>query len=165
MACGIIMLKKSDIGIILKEWDNVPCKNFISVVLGIQIPFDNDEISAKAMCIARPDQDRSPTPKTISFKYATVCITFIDPAVYSNPAIISMNGKPRLVRGKNITPLLSKPGLVCTCLINTIYAVMSLLNTTNILPMVSNFTNTTYNIDSNTIYRHASIKHTNGKFT
>jgi hypothetical protein len=24
MACGIIMLKKSDIGIILKQWDNMP---------------------------------------------------------------------------------------------------------------------------------------------
>ena len=47
IACGIIMLKKSDIGIILKPWDNVPGKNFISVALGIQIPFDNDEISAK----------------------------------------------------------------------------------------------------------------------
>ena len=43
MARGIIMLKKSDIGIILKQWDNVPRKNFISVMLGIQIPFDNDE--------------------------------------------------------------------------------------------------------------------------
>ena len=48
MACGIIMLKNSDIGIILKQLDNVPRKNFISVALGIRIPFDNDDISAKA---------------------------------------------------------------------------------------------------------------------
>ena len=54
MACGTIMLKKSDIGNILKQWDNVPGKNFISVALGIQLPFDNDEISAKVMCSARP---------------------------------------------------------------------------------------------------------------
>ena len=31
MACGIIMLKKSDIGIISKQWDNMPRKNFISI--------------------------------------------------------------------------------------------------------------------------------------
>ena len=35
MAHGIIMLKKSDIGIILKQWDNMPDKNFITVALGI----------------------------------------------------------------------------------------------------------------------------------
>ena len=35
--CGIIM---SDIGIILKQWDNVSRKYFISVALDIQIPFD-----------------------------------------------------------------------------------------------------------------------------
>ena len=57
------MLKKSDIGIILKQWDNVPGKNFISLALGIQIPFDNGKISAKAMCNAWPDQDRTPPPK------------------------------------------------------------------------------------------------------
>ena len=38
VACGIIMLKQSDVGIILKQWDNVPRKHFISVALGIQIP-------------------------------------------------------------------------------------------------------------------------------
>ena len=100
MACGIIMPKKSDIGIIWNQWDNVPHKNFISVALGIQIPFGNDKIYAKAMCNASPDQDRTPTPKTISFKYATYCITFISPTVYSN----SMNGKLRLVREKNTIP-------------------------------------------------------------
>ena len=70
-SCGI-NAKKSDTAIILKQWDNVPRKNFISVALGIHIPFDNDEICAKAMCNARPDQDGTPTPKKISFKYATV---------------------------------------------------------------------------------------------
>ena len=59
MAYDFIMLKKSDIGIILKPWDNVPRKNFISVALGIQIPFDNDMISAKAICNACPDRDRT----------------------------------------------------------------------------------------------------------
>ena len=98
MACGINMLKMSDTGIILKQWDNVPSKNIISVALGFQISFDNDKISAKAMYNARPDQDRTPTPKTISFKYAPVGITFISPTVYSNRAITSMNGKPRLVK-------------------------------------------------------------------
>ena len=34
MACGIIMPKKSDIDIILKQWDYVPRKNFISAALG-----------------------------------------------------------------------------------------------------------------------------------
>ena len=131
MACDIIMLKKNYIGIILKQWDNVPRKNLISV-FKISIPFDNDEISAKAICNARPDQDRTPTPKTISFKYATVGITFISPTVYSNPAITSMNGKPQLVGEKNDIPLLSKPLVVCTCPINTIYAVTSRQNTTNI---------------------------------
>ena len=63
MAFRIIMLKKIDIGIILKQWDNMPLKNVISVALGIQIPFDNDEISAKTMCSARPDQGRTLTPK------------------------------------------------------------------------------------------------------
>ena len=42
MACGIIMLKKSDICIILKQHDNMPCKNFILLVLSIQILFDNN---------------------------------------------------------------------------------------------------------------------------
>ena len=69
MACGIIMLKNRDIGIILKQWDNVSRKNFISVALGIQIPFDNDEIRVKAICNARGVQDRTapdthPTPTT-----------------------------------------------------------------------------------------------------
>ena len=76
MACGIIMLK-NDVGIILKQWDNVPCKNFTSVAFGIQILLNNDKISAKAICNARPDQDRAPTRKTISFKYATFGMTFI----------------------------------------------------------------------------------------
>ena len=113
MVCGIIML--SDTGIILKQWDNVAGENFISIALGIHIPFDNDEISAKAMCNDRPDEDRTPTPKTISVKYATVGITFISPTVYSNPAITSMNGKPRLARENEAIPLLSKPALVCAC--------------------------------------------------
>ena len=61
----IIVLKKSDIGIILKQWDNVPRKNFTSVdftsvAFGIQIPFDNDEISAKAMCNAGQTKTESP---------------------------------------------------------------------------------------------------------
>ena len=100
MVCGIVRLKKSLNGIILKQWDNVPRKNLISVASGIQIPFHNDEISAKSMCNASPDQHRTLTPKTILFKYATVGITFISPTLYSNPAITSMNGKPRLVREK-----------------------------------------------------------------
>ena len=57
------MLKKSDIGIILKQWSNVPRKKFMSVALDIQIPLNNDEISAKATCNARPDQDRTPNPQ------------------------------------------------------------------------------------------------------
>ena len=131
MACGIIMLKKwywhyfDTIGY-------VPRKNFISVALGIHTPFDNDEISLKAMCNARPDQDRTLNPKTISFNYATVGITFISPTVCSNPAITSMNGKPRLLREKNAIQLLSKPALACMRPINTIYAVTSLQNTTSI---------------------------------
>ena len=131
-ACGITILKKSDIGIILKQWDNVPRKYIISVALGIQISFDNNEISSKAMCDADPEEDRTPTPKTISFKYTTFGITFISLTVYSNPAISLMNGKPRLVREKNAIPLLSKPVLACMCLINTIYTVTSCQNTTNI---------------------------------
>ena len=115
MACGIIMLEKSDIGIILKQWDNVPRKNFILVSLGNQIPFDNDKISAKVMCNTLPDQVRTPTLKAIPFKYATVGITFISPTVYSNPAITSMNGIPRLAGEKNTIPLLSRPAWVCTC--------------------------------------------------
>ena len=132
MACGIIMLKDSDTGIILKQLDNVPRKNFISVALGIQIPFDNDEISVKAISNDRPDQNRIPIPKTISFKYAIVGKTFISPMAYSNPTITSMNGKPQLLRQKNAVPLLPKPALVCTCPINTIYAVTSRQNTTSI---------------------------------
>ena len=60
MVRDIILVKKIDIGIILKQSDNV--REFISVALGIQIPFDTDEISAKAMCNARPHQDRPPAP-------------------------------------------------------------------------------------------------------
>jgi hypothetical protein len=53
-----------EIGNDLKQWDNMPRnKYFISVVLGIQVPFDNDEISAKSMKNACPDQNRSPTPE------------------------------------------------------------------------------------------------------
>jgi hypothetical protein len=75
MAYGIIILKKSDIGIILKQWDNIPCKNSISVALGILFPFDNDKISAKVMCNDCQHQDR--ITKTILFKYGAVGITFI----------------------------------------------------------------------------------------
>ena len=74
-----------------------------------------------------------PLPKTISFKYATVGMTVISPTVYSNPAITSMNGKPRLVREKNAIPLLSNPASVCMCPINSIYAVTSCQNTPNII--------------------------------
>jgi hypothetical protein len=45
----------------------MPHKNLILVAFGIQIPFDNDEINATAVCSACPDQDRSPTPKTTLF--------------------------------------------------------------------------------------------------
>ena len=93
--------KKSDIGIILKQWDNVPRKNFISIVLSVQIPVNNKEISVKAMCNAGPDQDRIPTPKTISSKCAIVGIIFISPSVYLNPVIASTNDKPGLVRENN----------------------------------------------------------------
>ena len=90
------LLKKSDIGIILKQCDNVFRKNFISVALGIQIPLNNVEISAKAMCNARTDQERTLTPKTI---FVQIRITFISPMVYLIHAITSsMNGKPLLVR-------------------------------------------------------------------
>ena len=104
----------------LKQWNNLHHMNFITVALGIQISFDNYEIGAEAMCNARRDQDRTSTSITISFKYATVGITLISPMVYSNPAIISMNGKPRLVSEKNAIPLLSKLAFVCTCPISTI---------------------------------------------
>ena len=109
----------------------MPRKNFILVVLGFQIPFDNNEISVKAMCNACPDQDRNPTPKKFSFKYATVGITSISLTLFSNPPITSMNGKPRPVRENNAISLLSKPALVCGCSFNTIYAVMCRQNTTN----------------------------------
>ena len=92
----------------------MPHNNFILVTLGIQIPFDNDDISVKAMWNANPDQDITLTPKMILFKYATAGIEFISPRVYSNPAITSMNGKPPLAREKNAIPLLSKPAL-CVC--------------------------------------------------
>ena len=46
--------------------------------------------------------------QTISFKYATVGITFIFPTVYSNPAITSVNGKPPLVRENAIHCCLSQ---------------------------------------------------------
>jgi hypothetical protein len=114
-----VALKKSDIGIILKPWNSMPPKNFISVALGIQIPFDNLEISAKAMCKACPDLDRTPTPKTILFKYAAVGKTFISPTVYSNPAISLMNEKPRLIIEKNAILQLSK-SCWCVCQIYTI---------------------------------------------
>ena len=35
----------------------MPRKKFISVALGIQIPFDSDEISAKAMSNPHPQND------------------------------------------------------------------------------------------------------------
>ena len=70
---------KNDTSIILKQWDIVARKNLISVELGVQIPFHNDEISSKVMCNVHPDQEWTPTPKTISFKRAIVSITFISP--------------------------------------------------------------------------------------
>jgi hypothetical protein len=60
------MLKKCDIDIILKEWDNMARKNYILAASDIQSPFGNDEISAKAMYNACRDQARTPTAKTIS---------------------------------------------------------------------------------------------------
>ena len=84
------MLVKSDIGIILKQRDNVAPENFISVALGIQIAFGNDEISgAKAMCNARPDQDRNPNPQNdlvqarndrhnVHFPYGIICCLYWD---------------------------------------------------------------------------------------
>ena len=57
MPCGIIILKKSDIGIILKQWDNVPRNNFITIALGIQIPFDN----VRKPC-AMPTQTKTEPP-------------------------------------------------------------------------------------------------------
>ena len=129
------MLKKSDIGIILKQWDNVPHKHFISVALGIQIPFDNDEISVKAMCNARSDQDRTLYTIYKHFTALKVCHIHNDLVqVRNSPHKVHFshgildhldNGKPRLVREKNAIPLLSKPALVCMCPIykNTIYAV------------------------------------------
>ena len=122
MACGSIMLKKSDFGIILKRWDNVSRKNFITAALGIH----------HVQCSLRPRQNPPPPPKkkkkTIYFKYATFGITLISLTVYSNPAITSMNSKARLVREKNAIPLLTK----CTCPINTIYVVTFRQNRTNI---------------------------------
>jgi hypothetical protein len=44
----------------LKQWEKMLRKSFISVALGIPIPFDNDD---KAMCNACLDQDRTPTPQ------------------------------------------------------------------------------------------------------
>ena len=38
MTCGIIMLKKSDTGIILKQWEDVPRKNVTAVVLVFKFP-------------------------------------------------------------------------------------------------------------------------------
>ena len=78
------------------------------------------------MCNDRPRQNPL-TPKTISFNYATVGITFISPTGYSNPTISSMNCKPQLVIGKNAIPLLSKLALKCTCPINMIYAVTNII--------------------------------------
>jgi hypothetical protein len=74
----------------------MPRKNVMSAALGIQILFDSDEISANVMCNACPEEDRTPTQKTISFKYAAVGKTFISRTVYSNPVISSIDGKPRL---------------------------------------------------------------------
>jgi hypothetical protein len=58
MTFSFIMLKESLIGIILKQWDNVYPRYFIKVALGIQIPFDNDEINAKALCNVCQHKDR-----------------------------------------------------------------------------------------------------------
>ena len=63
MAGDIIMVKRSDIGISLRQWDNMPRKEFISVALGIQIPFNNDEIRAKAMCNSAQTNTKAPPPQ------------------------------------------------------------------------------------------------------
>jgi hypothetical protein len=63
MAYGIIMLKKSDFGIILKQWDNMPRKNFISVALGIQFPFENSHISGKPCALPTQTKTESPLQK------------------------------------------------------------------------------------------------------
>jgi hypothetical protein len=81
-------------------------KNFISVVLEIQIILDNVKMRAKAMRNAYPDLDKTPAHKTMSFKYAAVGKSFIPPTVYSNAAISSINGKPRLGSEKNTVSLL-----------------------------------------------------------
>ena len=59
-------------------------------------------------------ETESPPPKR-SRSSISVGITIIYPTVYSNLAITSVNGKPRLVRVKDPIPLLSRPVLVYTC--------------------------------------------------
>ena len=59
VSLAVWLVAKNDIGIILKQWDNIPCKNFTLVALGIQILLNKDKISAKAICNAGLDQDRA----------------------------------------------------------------------------------------------------------
>ena len=118
MACGIVILKKSDIGIILKQWDNVPRKRFISVALDIKFP-SITTILVRKPCPPRPRQNPHPPKRSRS-------------STEQRHNVHSMNRKPRLVREKNVIALLSKPALVCTCPINTNYAVTSHRNTNKI---------------------------------
>ena len=71
-----VKLQSADIGVILKQWDVMPCNNIL-LVFGMQILIDHDERCFFTMCNAFPDQYGTCTLKRVSFKYLTVSIMLI----------------------------------------------------------------------------------------
>jgi hypothetical protein len=50
----------------------MPPKDFISVAIAIQFPYDNDEVSGKPCARLAQIKIEGPSPNKISFKYAAI---------------------------------------------------------------------------------------------
>ena len=117
MACGIVIAKKSDIDIILKESDNVPWKRW-----AFKFPSKTTRLVRKPCTMPAHTKTEPHIPQN-----DLVQVRNIRHNVHFSYAVLEPfrhldNGKPRLVSEKNSILLLS----------NTIYALTSCQNTTNI---------------------------------
>ena len=102
----------------LKERNSFRLQNLVNVTLSIEVALHNNEICFPCAHNANP-YCNTPTPKSVPLSETVISKTFPSSSKNSNSTVMMTKVKPRLIREKNPSPLLSPPTEMPLCPLQT----------------------------------------------
>ena len=102
----------------LKERNSFRLQNLVNVTLSIEVALHNNEIDFPSAHNATPYHN-TPTSKSIPLNETIISKTFPSSSKNSNSTVMMTKVKPRLIREKNPSPLLSPPTEMPLCPLQT----------------------------------------------